>query len=328
MPAHTTSGTSESPIAPGTAAKGFPSADSGHVFILHCSVGGLAADAVLLPRNATQIGSGLQLLEGRLNRLGDRSERFEYEADVDANAYAEAARASQAALNDQLMEVVRAYLAAAPLEVVKAWQETGEPSRFKRGKPLIALPLPGAGDMDSLNVCESEGMLVMDTLPLCYHAASEHGVDVAVCTTSKPGYMAMQLMRDRCFPFSGGPYWMLTQEQREHVERLTKETMRGRISVFIGAGVSQSSNLPSWGDLLMNLAVDASFTAEERKELAKLSFLDQPTVIERKLGGAAPFRRAVARRIDGGNYTPAHAILGSIGSFTVTTNYDNLFEQA
>ena len=44
------------------------------------------------------------------------------------------------------------------------------------------------------------------------------------------------------------------------------------LAVLIGAGISISSGLPSWGELLHLLAVKAGFTEEECRALAELDY--------------------------------------------------------
>lgn len=40
------------------------------------------------------------------------------------------------------------------------------------------------------------------------------------------------------------------------IKNIQKAQQKGKFIIFVGAGVSQNSNLPSWNDLVNNLAKD------------------------------------------------------------------------
>ena len=52
----------------------------------------------------------------------------------------------------------------------------GTSSIFKRAKPLIAVPLPGVGEVDPDDVVPEQGQFVKDLLPLLYGAANRFGL--------------------------------------------------------------------------------------------------------------------------------------------------------
>ena len=110
--------------------------------------------------------------------------------------------------------------------------------------------------------------------------------------------------------------------------RLQKEADNERLALFIGAGASFPSGLPSWAGLVEQLAITAGFTETERAALAKLSVLDQATLIQERFGSEHAFKKEVAKCVEVGRYTPAHAILSSLELAAITTNYDPLYENA
>lgn len=274
------------------------SENCGHVFVLHCDSTGLAADALLL---ANAIPDG-PVTEG--SQRDGRTRLF---------------NAPSLSLASEAVTVVTSYLSAAADAVPK--------SVFGRGKPLFALPLFGAGATDIDDAITQEGLFVEAILPLLYRAANEHGVDVALCTTSESAYKILQVQRAVLCPFADGPFWMLSPALKKESERLATIAKSGSLSIFFGAGVSFPSGLPSWGGLLKSLAVAGGFTEKEQEALKDLDYLDQPTIIEERMG-SVKFREAIAELVGGGLFTPGHAILSDLQVPTTTTNYDDLFERS
>jgi hypothetical protein len=88
-----------------------------------------------------------------------------------------------------------------------------------------------------------------------------------------------QVHRARCCPFAAGPWWMLSDQHKLHIERIQATAASGKLAVLYGAGVSMSSGLPSWGGLLGMMAERAGFDPEECDDLAELDYLDQPVLI-------------------------------------------------
>ena len=147
--------------------------------------------------------------------------------------------------------VVRNYLQAAGALL------KGRKSKFGRAQPLMALPLPGCGEMDETDLIVNEGLMISTLLPLLYEAANTYKVDVAVCTTDRSAFGVCQVLRAKYCPFKGGPYWMLTMEQKMQAARIQKKAKAGKLALLYGAGISMASGLPSWGGLLAQLAEQA-----------------------------------------------------------------------
>ncbi|KAI0558483.1 SIR2-2 domain containing protein [Gracilaria domingensis] len=283
-----------------------PSAKCGHVFLLRCRSEGLAADALLLPNvpSATPPVSAAAVRDGITHVF----EMPPLPAD-DLSVTVPAA-----------VTAVNAFFAAAVAAVPSS-------SSFGRDHPLLALPLLQAGQKRRRELIREEAAFIAALLPLAYEAADKHAVDVAVCTESRTAYAVMQLRREALCPFADGPFWMLTPERRLEAKKLADKARAGSLSIFFGAGVSYPSGLPSWGGLLKQLAITAGFSDEEREALGDLDYLDQPTLIEERMG-RAKFRPAVAEAVSGGHFTPAHAMLAELRVPVATTNYDALFEDA
>lgn len=280
-----------------------PSDNCGHVFVLHCDSAGLAADAVLVP-NAK--------VDTCLHDAGRKDEKTHI-----FQAAPLRTETDEATLEASIDVVDKFFKTAVPL-VTK--------SVFGRTKPLFALPLYGAGKTDKGDHVKEEGIFIKAFLPIAYDAADSYGIDVALCTTSLTAYKILQVQRKCLCPFSDGPFWMLKPELRKESKRLASKAKNGSLSLFFGAGVSFPSGLPSWGGLLKALAVAGGFSEEEQTALADLDYLDQPSIIEERMG--SKFRPAIAEAVSGGQFTPVHSILAEMRMPSATTNYDNLFERS
>lgn len=122
---------------------------------------------------------------------------------------------------------------------------------------------------------------------------------------------------------------MLSESQKASASKLAGAAKVGRLSIFIGAGISIPSGAPSWGGggLLETLAIKANMNEEDRESLKSLGFLDQPTILAEGMGDK--FEPAIADIInESSRYTPGHALLKTVKSPSVTTNYDALYENA
>lgn len=92
------------------------------------------------------------------------------------------------------------------------------------------------------------------------------------------------------------------------------------------AGVSFCPGPPSRGGLLGELAQDAGFLEDDQKALSELDYLDQPALIEERMG-LENLRPPVAKITNGGYFTPAHSILAEVHVACPTTNFDALLER-
>ncbi|HKB37873.1 MAG TPA: SIR2 family protein, partial [Gemmataceae bacterium] len=101
---------------------------------------------------------------------------------------------------------------------------------------------------------------------------------------------------------------------------------RRELVLFLGAGVSQAAGLPSWSDLLKELA---GADLASHLDFRTLSPLDQARVVQARLPKDSTLGQAVASRLGATHYSLAHALLAALPTMeAVTTNYDTLFEAA
>lgn len=307
-----------------------PTPSCGHVFVLNCDSIGIAADAILIPiRDLNDDGDlheeKMRVKPGTVNALSP--------AEIEAAGLIGVSRCFEGQISTRLydteeeavsgtMMVVDAFLQAAGAAL------KGQKSGFKRAKPLLALPMPGVGKMDQSGLIDEMGSVLRPLLSRLYTAADDFGVDVALCTTDTGAFKVAHVLRETCCPWQGGPFWMLPAELQQEAQSLQAKASSGRLGLLFGAGVSFPSGLPSWGGLLQQLAARAGFSEEEQQQLLELGMLDQPTLIEERMGDATRFKEAVAECVKHGRYTPAHSILGSMELPAVTTNYDPLYEKA
>ena len=166
----------------------------GHVFVLHCNVQGLAADAILVgliagSRSRVPVGSVRALTEAEMLQIGRGQNRRTqvYEGQITTAYYHTEAEAVAGA-----MQVIRAYLAMAGAAL------KGRGSSFGRPKPLVALPMPGVGLMDMTNLVKEVGHIIHPLLCLLYRAAKEHEVDIALCTVDADAFKVAQVLRAGC----------------------------------------------------------------------------------------------------------------------------------
>ncbi|MEN0067264.1 MAG: SIR2 family protein, partial [Myxococcota bacterium] len=112
-------------------------------------------------------------------------------------------------------------------------------------------------------------------------------------------------------------------------KHLATRASQGRLSVFFGAGVSASAGLPTWPELLAQLAIRAGFDEADREGLRRLGPLDQAELIARRFGAAA-LGPHVRDCLDIGDALGlGHALLAGLPvSEFITTNYDDCFERA
>ena len=161
----------------------------GHVFILDCSIKKIAADAVLIPL-AWKFGEdGLpavaesqpELASGETMML-DVNGRLVYRAEL----LPRKDHSGDGAAFEPIFDAVLAYVKAASHRL------NGRSSHFKRFKPLIAVPVPGTGELDPEDLMPDQGRYVQALLPILYHAANRFGVDLAALTTERGCYSIMQ----------------------------------------------------------------------------------------------------------------------------------------
>jgi len=299
---------------------------TGHVFILRCHVRGIAADTLLIPPRKPETFDSYEVRQMSDEEVSETFGegclvRGVFEGRIQTTSYHD----EETAIEGN-SKVVENYIASAG-PMLK-----GTRSRFRRAMPLMAMPMPGCGEMDEPDIIVNEGQMIRTVLPMLYACAEKFQIDVAVCTGDPNAYAVAVIQRSQMCPMQGGAFWMLSAEHRKEAQRLRESAISGQLALLYGAGVSIASGLPNWGELLNSLAEQAGFDDEDREALKQLMYLDQPKLIAEKMGGHQPFKEAVAKLVRKGRYTPAHAMLGAIGDTqkvpAATTNYDLMFEEA
>jgi SIR2-like domain len=97
--------------------------------------------------------------------------------------------------------------------------------------------------------------------------------------------------------------------------------------VFFGAGVSAAAGLPTWEQLVDELAEASGLDGELRKGLTRLPPQDSAALLARELGRER-LEAYVEERFGPGCYSLAHALIADLPvQEFVTTNYDPLVEQ-
>lgn len=221
------------------------------------------------------------------------------------------------------------WYAAGGVEFVHAAAESlrGQTPMCQRAMPLLAMPLVGTGQGGAAS---RAGEVVRALLPQLNSVAAERDVDVALVCFDSSAYAAAQAERAR-LENEGAFNWSaeLDATLRQEADRLAHRAASGELALFLGAGVSQAAGLPDWKGLLQGLATRAGMSPEERAALKGIHTLDQASIIARRLGpdGLASGTKELlgAHR----HFSLTHALLAALPvREVVTTNYDQLFEEA
>jgi len=225
-----------------------------------------------------------------------------------------------------LMESVRQFLHAA-YELVK-----DKPPQNHRERHLLALPVVGTGGAGAGDLT---GEIVRCLLDVLHDFVSEHNVDCVVVAADEATYAHAQTVREE-------PISILTSEKQKAAIDLAEFAASGHLSLFLGAGTSMASGLPSWIGLLNE--IEDKFTRAGTKDErcigknCKWEPLEMANKLEKlaesqldRNGLRSSLKRRVADLIDAKKCHPSLvlALLVSLPSKSiVTTNYDKLIETA
>ncbi|WNV74236.1 SIR2 family protein [Geodermatophilus sp. DSM 44513] len=189
-----------------------------------------------------------------------------------------------------------------------------------RARRLVALPALGTGWGGAAG---QRGTLLQRLLPVLREGAAEHGFDVALVLRGPSDLAAAQRVR-RAEPDS----WDLPRHLAELAADLGERARRGQLAAFVGAGVSAAAGLPTWEQLLDELAGRTGLDDGLRAGLARLPAQDAAALLARELG-REELERYVQERFGPGQYALAHALIADLPvQEFVTTNYDPLVELA
>ncbi|MGC5258208.1 SIR2 family protein [Gordonia sp. DT218] len=189
-----------------------------------------------------------------------------------------------------------------------------------RALPLIAVPVLGIGKGGQSDERGEVIRLLVETLR---KVAREHCIDVVLVTNEQAAFSAVQHLRRA----GNGQGWELSDAELDVARDVGDQAQQGQLAVLLGAGVSIAAGLPSWGELLTELARHADL-GEETFNSLNGSPLDQAELIAQKLGSRLGSLVAeIARRAD--RVSLAHALVAGMDcQEAVTTNYDRLYEDA
>jgi SIR2-like domain len=189
-----------------------------------------------------------------------------------------------------------------------------------RARPLVAMPTVGVegGGYDAVR-----GEVLPALLEATRAAATDHGYDIALVAKEESDFAAFQAVRRR-----GGGGWLLPADVLGHARRLGSLAREGRLSLFLGAGVSIPAGLPSWERLLEDLLEDPACDVPAGC-LRGFGPLDQAEYVRRRLGDRGLREGIQARFSDVDRHALGHALLAGLGCREiVTTNFDSLYELA
>lgn len=293
-----------------------PSPSCGHLFYLHCTLDKLAADVKLI-RRRDDSRDGWDPNETEFVRRRPNHDNSSKEVMFEI------------VRTEHLAETAEEYLSLS-VKTLKEYFDKAcaavKKSCFRREKPLLAYEwlFPPSGPGHDLK----PGQFLVPAHEIIYKSINDLGVDFALCSESPEVFEALNKLRHQLCPWEDGPFWMLDDDVKAHALRLQDAAREDRLAVFIGAGVSIPSGLPSWWGLLELLANKANFNEKQRADLQSMSMLDQPVLMEKRMGRKA-FKQAVADIVStNGRFTPAHVLLHQLLIPAITTNYDTLYELA
>jgi SIR2-like domain len=189
-----------------------------------------------------------------------------------------------------------------------------------RARRLVGLPALGTGWGGAAG---ARGALLQQLLPVLREAAREHGFDVALVLRGPSDLAAAQRVRR-----AEDGIWDLPPQLRELAGQLGERARRGQLALFIGAGVSAAAGLPTWEELLDELASRSGLDEDLRRGLGQLPPQDSAALLARELG-REHLEGFVKERFGPGPYALAHALIADLPvQEFVTTNYDPLVELA
>jgi hypothetical protein len=187
-----------------------------------------------------------------------------------------------------------------------------------RPVPLLAMPVPGIGHGGFHG---SSGAVIDALLRTMTEVLTDLPLDVVLVAADSAAYAAVQARRRQV---GGWPAWV----DRELVGRLATLARDGGLALFVGAGVSIPAGLPSWHELVSDIAAHSEIQTEaEGGALDDMSLLDQAELLQKLVG--PELQKLVVQRCAAIKPALGHALLAALGcDEVVTTNYDRGYEQA
>ncbi len=222
------------------------------------------------------------------------------------------------------------YRASVQEALATVFRDLVSGTRFLLRRQVPLLVIPFLGGRLGMPV-RDRGQLLRTLLELIKTEQDrcDRPVDVALVTLGSGPFAAAQQAR-----FSLGLGWdPLNAELRVAAQELAEKATRGGLSLFFGAGVGVGAQLPTWNELLREIAQKAGMdrTATDNLLDARRDVRDQASYLEAELGDPEELHKIVVAIIGKHrhHYGLAHALLAGLPvREAITTNYDELFELA
>jgi len=174
--------------------------------------------------------------------------------------------------------------------------------------------------------------LILDTLQEC---ATTLDIDIVVCCWDQVNFNMLQSLRAQrglkeYFPLLTEHKLFL--KQKKQAEKLVDLAAVGKLAIFAGAGISLGSGLPSWSQLLDQLALKVKPPIQpDDEEWQNMDLLSKADLIKKRLHGTE--KSLVDHIVDLFDEfekpSYVHYLLASLPCTEyVTTNYDQLLEVA
>jgi hypothetical protein len=201
----------------------------------------------------------------------------------------------------------------------------------RRDRPLLAIPFVGTG---AGGLASRKGQVAQELVRQLSPVLAKVNADVVLIAANPEALAAAH--RARRLAVDDWPAWWRSRfgddvplgDPFALGQELAAYARRGRLVLFVGAGVSAGAGLPQWEALLEQLAARAGLSGHD---LANLGHLDRATVIESALARhGIQIGDAVAALIPKeGPYSLLHSLIATLPSGEiVTTNYDTRLESA
>jgi hypothetical protein len=306
----------------------------GHVFVTHGDVTRLACDAWLVPTDAARtlehpwrsaLPAALPPPEAGWAAGRVRAQLAVPRDQRDPAAWLVNVGASQSLPLEWYLDGVRAFVARATADLA------AQPPLHGRARHLLALPLVGTG---LGGITHIKGDMVAALVGTLEDLARRQGVDLVLVLWTPAAFAAGQSVRRAALEhLPDAEIAEASGLQPVHVaeaRRLAALAERGRLVLFLGAGVSAAAGLPVLHSLLHRIAAETNLTERDIEALDRLDPLDRARVLEGRLQrqGVALGTR-VAEIFAASRPSLSHTLLASFPvNEMATTNYDQLFEQA
>lgn len=316
---------------------------AGHLFIVHGDLTAIACDAIFVPTDSsftfTESWDSLELVRPSEGWAGRKVIRYRAKPGEPELWLGEIGRPGHDNVFADFEPAITDFVTCAAMGIpmsregrICAWP-----------KLRLALNVVGSGQGGARH---NKGGLIKGLVALLRSLAAEHNVDIIFATFSEKTYAAAQLARRKILTYrSDQPRRELTKEDLKtewkfadftppelvdkamHLAEIAKED---QLVLFIGAGSSADAGVPTWKQLLREVA-EGNGIGEDYLELLKDRDLrDWATLIDRKLAVGKNIHELVAVELAQHQYySLQHALLASLpSSEAVTTNFDQLFELA